>query len=158
VFGLIISVGSLVALVVQYGQLETTARLVLLFIGCLFTVIQPVMLYTKAKAQVAQNENINAALHYKLTEDNIVVSQGEQEVVVEWDEVRRRVVTGKAVYLYMSPVRAFIFPANQCGTSFQKICELADKQGKRHKRSDAQIKSKPQREQKKQVDQEGGKL
>jgi hypothetical protein len=134
IFGVILSLGSLVVCAVQFAQLDTAARLILIFIGCLFTVIQPVMLYTKAKTQVKQNENINAALHYKLTEEGVEISQGEQEVFVKWQDIRRRVKTKKAVYLYTSPVRAFIFPASQCG-DFGKVSGFIDTQMKQCKQS-----------------------
>lgn len=136
IFGLIISLGSLVICGIQFKQLDTTARIALLIIGCLFTVVQPIMLYTKAKTQVKQNENINSALHYKLAEEGIEVSQGEQTVFVKWFDVRRKVETGKAIYLYMSPVRAFIFPANQCGMRFKQICKFIECQMEKHKEHD----------------------
>jgi hypothetical protein len=91
------------------------------------------MLYTKARAQVRQNKNINALLHYVLTEEGIVVSQGEQEAAVKWYDVRKKVETGKAVYLYMSPVRAFIFPASQCGGQYQEICRVIDRQMEKYR-------------------------
>ena len=68
-----------------------------------------------------QNKDINASLHYTLSEEQITVSQGEQEACVKWYDVRKCIYTAKALYLYMSPVRAFIFPADQCGDSFEQI-------------------------------------
>ena len=79
------------------------------------------MLYGKSAAQAKQNKDINASLHYTLSEEQITVSQGEQEACVKWYDVRKCIYTAKALYLYMSPVRAFIFPADQCGDSFEQI-------------------------------------
>lgn len=128
IFGLLISLGSWILLIVQFSGLDMSARVVLFVIGCLFTIVQPIMLYSKARTQIRRNQNINSVLHYRLTEEGITISQGEQEASVKWYEVRKRVVTKSAMYLYMSPVRAFIFPKEQCGELFQSICETVTEQ------------------------------
>ena len=112
-FGVFISVGSLLYLAFCYSTLDKTACMALAIIGCLFTVVQPVMLYTKSRAQVQRNKNINAPLHYVISEEGILVRQGEEEGTVEWEEVQKKIVTSNAMYLYMSPIRAFIFPNAQ---------------------------------------------
>lgn len=125
-FGVVISLGSWVICWLQFDKLDNMARLALAIIGCLFTIVQPIMLYFKAKAQMIKNKNIKDSLHYILGQEEITVAQGDQEGSVRWQEVRRKVQTKKAVYLYMSPVRAFIFPADQCDGKFDQVCELID--------------------------------
>ncbi len=122
--GLVISFGSLIICVLDYKHMETMAIVALIVIGLLFTVIQPVMLYGKAKVQVKKNESINTSLHYRLSEDGIEVSQGEQKALVKWYEVRKRKLVKNAMYLYMSPIRAFIFPRSQCGRYFDDAVTL----------------------------------
>ena len=121
IFGVVISLACWIILAVRFGALDTTAKLALFIIGCLFTIVLPVLLYGKSAAQAKQNKDINASLHYTLSEEQITVSQGEQEACVKWYDVRKCIYTAKALYLYMSPVRAFIFPADQCGDSFEQI-------------------------------------
>lgn len=121
IFGLIISFGSLVAVGLRYKYLDKSAIAALIVIGLLFTVVQPVMLYFKARTQVKRNENIKGCLHYVFSEDGITVAQGEQQATVKWYEIRKRVVTKNAMYLYMSPVRAFIFPKSQCADKFDEL-------------------------------------
>ena len=94
IFGVVISLVCWIILAVRFGALDTTAKLALFIIGCLFTIVQPVMLYGKSAAQAK---------------------------CVKWYDVRKCIYTAKALYLYMSPVRAFIFPADQCGDSFEQI-------------------------------------
>ena len=101
IFGVVISLACWIILAVRFGALDT--------------------LYGKSAAQAKQNKDINASLHYTLSEEQITVSQGEQEACVKWYDVRKCIYTAKALYLYMSPVRAFIFPADQCGDSFEQI-------------------------------------
>lgn len=124
VAGLVISFGSLLICAFDYKHMETIAIAALIVIGLLFTVIQPAMLYGKAKVQVKKNESINTSLHYRLSEDGIEVSQGEQKALVKWYEVRKRKLVKNAMYLYMSPIRAFIFPRSQCGGHFDDAVTL----------------------------------
>lgn len=133
IFGLLISLGSLLICVVRYHSLDTTARVALVIIGCLFTIVQPLMLYSKARTQIHKNKNINSILHYCLTEEGIAVSQGQQEAFVKWYDVRKKVVASKALYLYMSPVRAFIFPKEQCGEKYSAVCETVTAQMAKYK-------------------------
>ncbi len=135
-FGVLLSVGSLIYVILCYSSLDKTARMVLVIIGCLFTVVQPVMLYTKAKAQVKQNKNINAPLHYVVSEEGILIQQGEQEASVKWEEVQKKVTTSRAMYLYMSPIRAFIFPKVQCGDLYEKMCEMIELQMKKQENNE----------------------
>lgn len=131
--GLIISFGSLAVCALRYKYLDKSAVLALVIIGLLFTVVQPFMLYGKAKTQIKKNKSINDSLHYKLSENGIEISQGEQQAFVKWYEIRRRVFTKNAMYLYMSPVRAFIFPKNQCGEGFDSAVLLVKKMMEKYK-------------------------
>jgi hypothetical protein len=132
VFGLLISIGSLLVCLVSFQKFTMTTNLVLLFIGVLFTVIQPLMLYGKCKAQIRRSESINAALHYILSEDGICVCQGENKVQVKWYEVRKAVRAKKGMYLYLSPVRAFIFPKEQCKEKYDAVCSFVAEQMERY--------------------------
>ncbi len=133
VVGLLISIGSLVICALRYAVLDRTTVIALVIIGLLFTVVQPIMLYSKAHTQRRRNQDINAPLHYCLGEEGIHVSQGEQQVLVHWYEVRKMVQTGTAVYLYMSPVRAFIFPKSQCGDRFAEMINMIRTMMERYK-------------------------
>lgn len=124
IFSLLISFGSLIACAATIGKYAASTTVVLLVIGLLFTVVQPCMLYMKCSVQIKKSENVNAALHYTLSDDGITVQQGEQKAQVHWYEIRKQILTKQAVYLYMSPVRAFIFPKDQCSERFQDIVTM----------------------------------
>lgn len=130
-FGVLISVGSFIYLAFGYSSLDRTACMALAIIGCLFTVVQPMMLYMKSRAQVQRNKNINAPLHYVLSEEGILVRQGDEEGVVKWEEVQKKIMTSNALYLYMSPIRAFIFPRAQCKEVYEQVCEMVTMQMKK---------------------------
>ena len=133
VVGLLISIGSFIICACKYRTLDTTAIIALLIIGCLFTIVQPLMLYSKAKAQKKQNEDINDTLNYILDDQGITVSQEDQVAHIKWYEIRRKVQTKFAIYLYMSPVRAFIFPKAQLGEQYESSCEFITSQMNKYK-------------------------
>ncbi len=133
VCGLIISFGSLAICAVKFRSLDMTAIAALIIIGLLFTVIQPVMLFSKAGKQVKKNKNINTALHYTMSDDGITVAQGEQEAFVKWYEIRKKVVTKNSLYVYMSPVRAFIFPKSQCLEDYDDIVSMVTAKMEKYK-------------------------
>lgn len=132
-FSLFISAVCFVTAVMGIGKYETTTLCALFVIASLFTVIQPCMLFVKCKAQVKKSENINDTLHYVLSEDGITVRQAEQEASVKWYDIRKVVQTKRGLYLYMSPVRAFIFPKEQCGSQYDTVCITVSEQVKKYK-------------------------
>lgn len=133
VFSLFISGACLVAAVLGLGKYEMTTLCALFIIASLFTVIQPCMLFVKCKTQVKKSENINDTLHYVLSEDGITVRQAEQEASVKWYDIRKVVRTKRGIYLYMSPVRAFIFPKEQCADRYDAVCSIVSELVKKYK-------------------------
>lgn len=133
IFSLLISLGSLFLCLVNFRSFQTATIMALLFIAALFTIIQPLMLYVKCKTQIKKSDNINAALHYTLSEEGIAVRQGEQEADVKWYDIRKAVQAKNGLYLYMSPVRAFIFPKEQCGSQYETIRSAVLEQMEKHK-------------------------
>lgn len=121
VFGLFISLASLIVCGVMFFELSNSTRLALLFVGLLFTAIQPAMLYLKCRKQIKLSKSINAPLSYTLSEKGIRISQKEESAEVKWYEVRKAVFAKKGIYVYMSPIRAFIFPSDQCNGNYETI-------------------------------------
>lgn len=121
IFSLLISFGCLGICVANFRQLVPSTIAVLLIVAALFTVIQPVMLYGKCAAQVKRSKDIKDELSYILSEEGITVRQGEEEANIKWYQIRKVVYGGKGIYVYMSPVRAFIFPQECCGERYEEI-------------------------------------
>ncbi|MBR1742355.1 MAG: YcxB family protein [Lachnospiraceae bacterium] len=133
VFSLLISLGSFLFFLLNLGKVETSTLFVLLLVALLFPVIQPILLYFKCRKQVRKSKDINDVLSYTLTEDKIEIRQGENSVEVPWYEIRKAVYLKSAIYLYMSPVRAFIFPKDECGGQFADIVQLVKEGMERYK-------------------------
>lgn len=56
IIGLVLSIGSLVLLITRWNVTDATAKMLYFIIALLFTVINPLMLLTKAKAQIQRNQ------------------------------------------------------------------------------------------------------
>lgn len=133
IFSLLISFGCLGICLVNFRQLVPSTIAVLLIVAALFTVIQPVMLYGKCAAQVKRSKDIKDELSYILSEDGITVRQGEEEARIKWYQIRKVVYGGKGIYVYMSPVRAFIFPRESCGDRYGEIQGMIQEMVKRYR-------------------------
>lgn len=133
IFGVIISIASLISCVAMFSKLTVSTRIALIFVGLLFTVIQPAVLYLKCKRQIKMNRSINAPLEYVLSDDGICVCQKDESVEVKWHEIRKVIVGKCGLYLYMSPVRAFIFPEDQCGREYEAIKAMVKRQMEKYK-------------------------
>lgn len=80
-----------------------------LLIGLVIILYFPWMLNIRS-AQQAASPAFKEPLHYRISEEGVEVSRGEEKQLVPWDGVIRAVSTGKSILLYTSKVNAFIFP------------------------------------------------
>lgn len=109
VINLLITVGAIALLILGVGD-TTTAKVMLVIVALLFSVINPVYLYYKAAKQVKLTPMFAKPLDYLINEEGITVSQGEEQLLIEWKDLRRAVETNKDFYIYLSLTRAYIFP------------------------------------------------
>lgn len=109
IINLIISGGALALLIAGVGE-TTASKVALVVVAALFTVINPLYLYYKAAKQVKLTPMFAQPLSYQINDGGLIVSQGEEELAVAWDELRKVVETGKDFYIYLSLTRAYIFP------------------------------------------------
>lgn len=122
--GIIISIGALVYLCINFSSMNMTTRGVLLVIGLLFTVINPSMLILKAKKQVADNPTFKTPINYTLAEEALVIEQGEQQSVIGWDQLRLIKESKHVLIVYVTKVRAFIWPKDQIDQKYKEISDL----------------------------------
>ena len=64
-----------------------TKMIVLGFLALLFTVVNPVMLYTRAKKQKLMNPAYKNAMEYELDEEGIKLYAGGQEGGIPWNRI-----------------------------------------------------------------------
>lgn len=109
---IILSIGAFVGFFYMLGMPNANPLYlaVLLCIGLLFTVVQPIMLYFKAKKQVKKNEAINASLQYTFSKAGIGITQGDLSAFCNWDEIVKVSSNKTLIMLYTSRMNAYIIP------------------------------------------------
>lgn len=113
IIGLIISLGALIILILRWKTLDVAQFAILILLALMFTVMTPVILTRKASAQEKRNKTFEKPITYELSQEGFSLMQGEERVDLEWRNVYKIVDTGKSLVLYISTVRAFIWPKAQ---------------------------------------------
>lgn len=90
----------------------------------LFVIINPVMLYIKAKKQAVENPVYKVKTYYTIGEDGIFVEVGEESALIQWDRVLRIKHFMGLNVLYTGPKQAFVFPDDALGSERDKMTEL----------------------------------
>lgn len=124
VLGLALSVAALVYLIIGFNSMDNVMRIALVFIGLLFTVVNPCMLSYKAKRQVRTNEGFKLPIHYGMTASYLILTQGEQWVQVPWKNIYKIVDTRRSIVIYVSRMRAYVWPKDQLGGQFDEVMVL----------------------------------
>ena len=94
-----------------------------LFAG-IFLVGNPINMWTRSKVQVEKSPMFQKPITYELTEEGVRVSQDEQSILNEWKEFRCAVSTKRSVILYVTKVRALIFPKESLGEQYEAALEM----------------------------------
>lgn len=100
------------------------AGMLCLIAGLVILLYLPVTLFLKSKQQFLTNTAFKKPLHYKLTEEGIAVSQGEEVQSQKWEDMYKAVSTVKALIVYTTPVNATIFPKRDLGEQTTAVIEM----------------------------------
>ncbi len=134
-FGVLLSVISIIMLVTGFDTYDDAGKMVLVVIALAFTVVNPLMLLSKAMQQVANNPTYKKPLHYAVTNEGITISQDEQSQTMSWENIKKVKQFSNVLIVYTSKVHAFVFPLDQltgCGDALKKCIDIhyAGKEGK----------------------------
>lgn len=121
-FGLVISFACLGLLAYSFPDNSTQVNVLLLVIGLLFTVIQPLMLLKKAAVQVVKNPVFRDTLEYEIGDQGITVRQKDVEQEIFWDRISKICESKKQILVYTSRVNACIWPKEQLE---DKLCQVS---------------------------------
>ena len=108
-----------------WGDVKIWNSIILIFAASFYTIINPILLYSKAKRQIKNNDYFNNTLMYAIDEKGIEVVQGEDKVSVKWDEIWKAVKCGSIVAVYITTIRAFILPIRCMGDKYNDFVDLA---------------------------------
>lgn len=95
-----------------------------LLIALLFLFMSPRTTIKRAKQQVKNSEMFQNTLEYEFSEEGVTVRQGEIEGLTEWGEFIKAIETKKSVVLYVTKLRAIIFPKECIGEQYQDVVKM----------------------------------
>lgn len=102
----------------------STRYVIYLIAGVVLIAYMPCSLFLKAKQQALNNSAFKEPLHYKMTEEGISVSQGENEETQSWESCVKAVSTGRSIILYTSRTTASIFPKRDLGGKKELLIQM----------------------------------
>jgi hypothetical protein len=123
--GILISLASAVLCIINIPNFEgnETKVIILAILALLFTVINPLLLYMKAKQQKLTNPAYKNEMEYELNEEGIALHVGEQEGGIPWDMIIKVVETGSIYILYTTRINAFLWPKKDMGEQEAEMIE-----------------------------------
>lgn len=123
--GILLAAFSLIMLATSFQTLSNQTRTFLILLAAWVIVIDPLMLYSRAKSQVKKNKVYQKPLTYTLNADGITVSQEEISQTVAWERLRFIIETKSQYLIYSNRINAFIFPKEAVGDNCQALEEMA---------------------------------
>lgn len=125
IFATVIGIAVLVVAAVTFGKVEITYSLLYFLFGLIFLVYVPMSLKLRSKRQILVSPVLKESLHYKVDQQGIHVSVGEETAHLEWEMVYKIVSTKSNLLIYSSRVNAYVIPRNQISGQYGAIRELA---------------------------------
>lgn len=95
-----------------------------LAVGIVVLIYIPVSLKLRVKQIMKTNEVLANTLHFCLTEEALLVTQGEEKGELPLDMVYKVVATKYQVLIYSNRINAYIIPREQLGGEYEPFCEL----------------------------------
>lgn len=107
-----------------YEQMGLQSTLLLILLGSIYTIIQPVMLWKNAGRQISKNPVYRNELCYSFDESGITVSQGENVTNKSWEECYKAADYGKIVVIYIMVNNGIILPKAAIGEQYGEFVKL----------------------------------
>ena len=124
VIGLVISVAALVLFLLGFAEGDPFRIVVLLFLASLFTIVNPAMLWVKAKGQSVKNPLYKDELHYFLNEKEVGLNVNGKKEVIEWSRIMNCKKTKSVYILYTTKIHAILLPVSGMNENKEKIDDL----------------------------------
>lgn len=116
--------GTMVGLLLIVGFISDTKQLALLVAGVIILLYSPVTLFTRSKKQILLNPAFKHPLHYKMNDEGVTVSNGEEAMTVEWKDMYKAYSTNQSIILATGKNNAWIFPKHDLGEQRFDVIEM----------------------------------
>jgi hypothetical protein len=110
VAGLLFGIIALIICVVSINRVNISYTLMMGFFGLFFTIYTPIGMKIKVKNQMKKVPAFRGPVKYTVTEEKIMLNQGDISEELLWDDIFKIKCTGKSLVLYITSVRANIIP------------------------------------------------
>lgn len=124
ILSVIFGIVSVVFAVARVSAGNVEGSLIFFVFGALFIVYTPVNLWFRSKKQVKMTPSFQKPITYELTESGVIVSQEDQSTENKWEDFVKAVSTGQVLVLYITRVRAIIFPKEQLGEQYTAVVQM----------------------------------
>ena len=108
-------------LAVAYGIYS--ANYPLAVIGAVVVVYLPITLWMRSAQVAALSPAFKEPLHYRLDDEGLTISQGENEENIKWENCVKAVSTTRSVLVFTSRTTATIFPRKQLGDKIPLVIQ-----------------------------------
>ncbi len=95
-----------------------------LIAGIVIIAYTPITLYLSSSKQVKLNPMFRNPIHYRMNDTGVTVSQGGEELTVEWDQMLKAQSTNQSILLYTGKKSAWIFPKKDLGEHRYEVIEI----------------------------------
>lgn len=119
--GIFISVLSIVCVCFFWNSFAISTKIMLILVGLVFTVINPLMLAFKAFKQLKLSPSYKKPIDYTFYDDGIKISQGELSETLPWNKISALMLTKHMLAIYTSRIHAFVIPVSELGDDGPKI-------------------------------------
>lgn len=127
IFGLAVGVGA-IALIISGLMKDNIFGIVMLcVIAAMYTIVNPVTNYMRAKKQVKEMNLSGEPYVYTFGDAGIKVQQGAQYVPLKWAQVIKGREGKTSYYLYLGTNRAFVLPKECMGEERQHFVDIVTK-------------------------------
>lgn len=126
IFATVLGVLILAVAAATAGKVETMYTVLYTVFGIVFLVYTPVSLYMRSKQQILSSDVLKHAIHYKVDEAGIHVSQQEQEADLPWEQIYKVVSTKSNLLIYSSRMNAYVIPRSVAAGQYGTITALAE--------------------------------
>lgn len=97
---------------------------IFLIAGAVILLYLPWTLFIKSRQQMVNTPAFKKPLHYRMTDEGIEVSQGEEKQMQKWEDMYKAVSTPKSIIVYTSRINASIFPKADMGELTPSVIEM----------------------------------
>lgn len=121
----LVGVWVLITAVITFGKVSTFYTVFYVVLGIVFLIYVPANLYLRSKKQVRSSDVLQQALHFRIDEKGVHVSQGEETGDLTWKQIYKMVSTKNNLLIYSNRINAYVIPRETLGEKYETVVALA---------------------------------